>query len=222
MKSLTSSSSVIIFMRAPLQGKVKTRLAKTIGDAKAAEFYRLCAQNTIAEIGQLHSTVDKYIFLAESTTGYRVDNLVDSGFKVAVQEGQSLGQRLFNAFKRVFENGAKRVVIVASDVPDLSAIIIKEAIRGLDDSDVVIGPCYDGGYYLIGIKELHQELFQGISWGTEQVCQQTLVAADERGLAVRQLPMLIDIDTEEDLRWWSEVNGSKKPAIMDFIKDIRL
>lgn len=211
-----------MFMRAPLPGKVKTRLAKTIGDEKAAEFYRLCTQTTIAEIGQLHSDVEKYIFFDESAAVYQVNCLVAPGFKVAIQEGQSLGQRLSNTFKRVLENGAQKVAIVASDVPDLSSGIVREAISSLDDSDVVIGPCYDGGYYLIGMKKLHRELFRGISWGTEQVCQQTLVAAKESGLTVGQLPILIDIDTEEDLRRWSEVNGSKKPAFIDFIRAIHL
>ncbi len=222
MKPLLSSSGVIIFMRAPFQGKVKTRLAKTIGDENAAEFYRLCAQTVIAEIGQLGSNVAKYIFLAEPTDQLQTDDLVDLEFKVEIQEGQNLGQRLLNAFKRVFHDGIMKAVIVASDVPDLSADIVEKAIGSLDDSDVVIGPCYDGGYYLIGIKEPHQELFRGVSWGTEQVCQQTLVAADKSGLAVGQLSTLIDIDTEEDLRWWSEVNGSKRPALMDFLKVICL
>ncbi len=115
-----------------------------------------------------------------------------------------------------------KVVIVASDVPDLSARIMTDAINSLDNSDVVIGPCYDGGYYLIGMKELHEELFHGISWGTERVYQQTLDAAKENGLTVNQLPILIDIDTEADLRRWSEADGYKKPALVDFIKAMQL
>lgn len=222
MKTVTFPSAVIIFMRAPLPGKVKTRLAKTIGDEKAAEFYRMCAQTTIAEIRQLDSDVEKYIFFDESADVSQVDCPVDPGFMVAIQEGQSLGQRLSNTFKRVLDNGVQKAVIVASDVPDLSSGIIREAISSLEDSDVVIGPCYDGGYYLIGMKKLYRELFRGIFWGTEQVCQQTLVAAKESGLTVGQLPILIDIDTEEDLRRWSEVNASKKPAFIDFIRAIHL
>jgi glycosyltransferase A (GT-A) superfamily protein (DUF2064 family) len=72
------------------------------------------------------------------------------------------------------------------------------------------------------MKELHEELFHSISWGTELVCQQTLAIAKENNLRVRQLPILIDIDTEADLRQWSQLDGHKKPAIMDFIKAIRL
>jgi rSAM/selenodomain-associated transferase 1 len=222
MKQKTQLSALLVFVRAPRPGKVKTRLARSLGDEKAAEFYRLCTDAALEEIGQLSREVEKYICFAEPINKYEMKRLAGLGFKVAVQEGESLGQRLCNAFSRVLENGARKVFIVASDVPDLSAKIMKEAVSGLDNSDVIIGPCYDGGYYLIGMKELHEELFHGISWGTERVCQQTLNIAEENGLTVRQLPILSDIDTEADLRQWSEVDGHKKPAIMDFIKAIRL
>jgi rSAM/selenodomain-associated transferase 1 len=216
------SNVVIMFIRAPLQGKVKTRLAKTMGDEKAAEFYRLCTEAAISEVNQVSREVERYIFFADPVCGYKTDHLVDSGFKIEVQEGESLGQRLFNAFNRAFKSGAKMAVIVASDVPDLTAGIIKEAFSSLDKRDVVIGPCYDGGYYLIGMKEPHEELFRDISWGTEQVFRQTIVAIKESGLIVSQLPILIDIDTEEDLRRWREMNGDKQPALLDFIRAINI
>src|SRR4030042_268184 len=151
-----------------------------------------------------------------------MERLAGLGFKVTLQEGEGLGQRLCNAFCRVLENGARKVVIVASDVPDLSARIMADAISSLDNSDVVIGPCYDGGYYLIGMRELHKELFHGISWGTERVYQQTLDATRKKALAVRELPILVDIDTDADLRQWSQIDGYKKPALLDFIRAIRL
>jgi rSAM/selenodomain-associated transferase 1 len=222
MKQETSSSALVVFMRTPRPGKVKTRLARSLGDEKAAEFYRICTDTTLKEIGQLSQEVARYISFAEPVSKYEMRRLVDLGFKVEVQEGESLGQRLCKTFSRVLESGALKVVIVASDVPDLSASVMTEAISSLDNSDVVIGPCYDGGYYLIGMKELRQQLFHDISWGTELVYQQTLDAARKNGLTVRQLPILIDIDTEADLRRWSEAGGYKKPALMDFIKAIRL
>jgi len=222
MKQEKQSSALLVFMRAPRAGKVKTRLARSLGDEKAAEFYNLCIDATLEEIGQLSKEIDKYISFTEPTSKYEVERLAGLGFKVTLQEGEGLGQRLCNAFSRVLENGAQKVVIVASDVPDLSARIMTDAISSLDNSDVVIGPCYDGGYYLIGMKELHGELFHGISWGTERVYQQTLDATRKKALAVRGLPILVDIDTEADLRQWSQVDGYKKPALMDFIKAIRL
>jgi rSAM/selenodomain-associated transferase 1 len=222
MKQETQSRALLVFVRSPRPGKVKTRLARSLGDEKAVEFYRLCTDAVLEEIGQVSSEVEKYISFAEPTDRYETERLAGLGFKVVVQEGESLGQRLYNAFSKVMDNGARKVVIVASDVPDLSAKIMEKAINALDSSDVVIGPCYDGGYYLIGMKELRKRLFDDISWGTEQVCQQTLAAAKTNGLTVQQLPILIDIDTEADLRQWSQLDSHKKPAIMDFVKAIRL
>lgn len=222
MKREKQSSALLVFVRTPNPGKVKTRLARSLGDEKAAEFYRLCADATISEICQLPGEIERYVFFAEPIDRYEMKRLAGLGFKVEVQEGDSLGQRLGNAFSRVFENGARKVVIVASDVPDLSARIMTEAVTSLNSTDVVIGPCYDGGYYLIGMKELHRELFDGISWGTEHVFKQTLDAAGEKGLTVLQLPVLVDVDTEADLRRWSRLEGRKKPALLDFIKALRL
>ena len=222
MKQEIQSSALLVFMRAPHPGKVKTRLARSLGDEKAIEFYRLCTDAVLEEIGQVLGEVEKYISFAGPTDRCETERLAGMGFRVEVQEGESLGQRLYNAFSRVMDNGARKVVIVASDVPDLSAKIMEEAISSLDSSDVVIGPCYDGGYYLIGMKELRKELFDDISWGTELVCQQTLAAAKTNDLTVSQLPLLIDIDTEADLRQWLWLDGYKKPAIMDFVKTIRL
>lgn len=216
------SNAVIIFIRAPLQGKVKTRLAKTLGNEKAAEFYRLCTDATISEVSRLSPEVVKYIFVAEPVSGYETGYLAHQGFKIDVQEGDDLGQRLCNAFSRVFEKGAQKAIILASDVPDLTTGIIEEALSGLSKSDVVIGPCYDGGYYMIGMKELHEELFRDISWGTEQVFQQTIMAVKESRLKVRQLPVLIDMDTEADLYRWMEIKGKKNLDLLDFIRDMNV
>ena len=222
MMQKMSTKALLVFVRAPRPGKVKTRLARTLGDERAAEFYRLCTDNTLTEINRLPREVERYIFFAESVNSYEMDRLTALGFKVAVQEGKNLGERLDNAFRRVFENGARKVVIVASDVPDLSAKVMKEAIDGLDNSDVVIGPCYDGGYYLIGMKELHKELLTGISWGTDCVYRQTLDSAKSNGLTILQMPILIDVDTEADLRRWSLIDRQKNPAFVDFIKAVHL
>jgi rSAM/selenodomain-associated transferase 1 len=222
MMQKMSTKALLVFVRAPRPGQVKTRLARTLGDERAAEFYRLCTDNTLREINRLPREVERYIFFAESVNSCEMNRLTGLGFKVAVQKGKNLGERLHNAFRKVFENGARKVVIIASDVPDLSAKVMKEAIDGLDNSDVVIGPCYDGGYYLIGMKELHKELFTGISWGTDCVYRQTLDSAKSNGLIILQMPILIDVDTEADLRRWSLIDRQKKPAFVDFIKAIHL
>jgi rSAM/selenodomain-associated transferase 1 len=222
LESRNTLNALLIFARAPNPGKVKTRLAKKLGDKKAADFYRLCTDTTLNEIRRLPGQIARYVFFDEPVSRSEIERLAGLGFKVEVQEGENLGQRLSNAFDALLMNGARKVVIVASDVPDLSASIIKQTFSGLDKNDVVIGPCCDGGYYLIGLKEVHQQLFEGISWGTDRVCQQTLKAAKKNGLTVLQLSFLIDIDTEADLRRWSQTEWPKKPALLDFIKHLRL
>lgn len=220
MKPAISSNAVIMFMRAPLQGKVKTRLAKTLGDEKAAEFYRRCIESMVAEICGLPEEVKRYVLFDGPVHGYQTDRLIDLGFGLAMQEGGNLGQRLSSAFNMILEKIARKVVIVASDVPDLTRGIIQGALDSLDDSDVSIGPCHDGGYYLIGMKELHRELFNDISWSTGQVYKQTLDAAKKKGLVISELPILVDIDTEADLRRWSKINNLKNSSLMDFLRTV--
>src|SRR4030042_7063203 len=104
MKQEKQPSALIIFVRDPQPGKVKTRLARSLGDDKAAEFYRLCADTTLKEIGQLSRDVERYISFAEPINKYEIRRLAALGFKVTVQEGESLGQRLRNAFGSVLQN----------------------------------------------------------------------------------------------------------------------
>jgi len=222
MKPTGRSSAVVIFMRTPFHEQVKTRLAKTIGRQKASRLYGFCVENVVTQISRLSPEVEKHIFLSEPVDEAKIESLKQLGFNVEVQQGANLGYRLRNAFYSVFGKGVKKALIVASDVPDLTAGIVEQAIDRLNNCDLVIGPSHDGGYYLIGLRRFNESLFNHISWGTERVCQQTLDAANKEGLAVGQLPTLIDIDTETDLRQWMEAEGTKNQAILDFVKTERL
>ena len=110
------------------------------------------------------------------------------------------------AFEEVFRDGGSqkplKVLIVGSDCPLLSAEIIDEAFLKLDKSDIVLGPAEDGGYYLLGMKKMNTELFEGVSWSTEKVLNETLDKAAGLGLSVAFTPSLFDIDTEEDWTRW--------------------
>lgn len=222
MKRADRLSAIIIFMRAPHGDGVKTRLAKTIGRKKATEFYSLCVDAIISQVNELSTKVNKYIFFTGPAYEEKIEYLESLGFNVAVQEGEDLGCRLRNAFYRVFQKGAGKAVIVASDVPGLTASVIEEALDGLSTSDVVIGPSRDGGYYLIGMKELQGSIFEGVSWGTDQVCRQTIHTAKQKKLVVSQFQALVDIDTEDDLRRWYNLEEHKNPAILNFVKAMLL
>jgi rSAM/selenodomain-associated transferase 1 len=193
--------SLIIFVRSPRDKQVKSRLAATLGGGFAADFYRLCAEHLIGETGRIESPVQRYIFYAghEERT---VRRWLGHQFYFRAQSGYELGDRIEHAFRTVFNHGSEKAVIVATDVPDLTHDIMDKAIRTLDNCDLVIGPSHDGGYYLLGMKRLHSELFKNIPWSTEHVYEETLLRIKAQGLSVHILPSLRDIDTEDDLRQW--------------------
>jgi rSAM/selenodomain-associated transferase 1 len=214
------SAVLFVFIRLPRNGKVKTRLAQSLGEQSATEFYQICVKSIFREIRQLPENVEKYIFFSDQPDESEKRFLESNGFHHSVQEGEGLGQRLENAFNKVFGEGAQKAVVVASDVPDLSEQIINEAIEALDENDIVIGPCFDGGYYLLGMKEMHHKLFSNISWSTDQVCTQTLASAKKDKLSLHQLQTLIDIDTGTDLRIWSETDKALQPIFSEFLQTL--
>ena len=128
---------------------------------------------------------------------------------------------MYNAFTEIFENGFERVVIIGTDLPDISSGIIMEAFAALENNDAVIGPSTDGGYYLLGIKSPKEELFSKIDWSTESVYQQTLDKLLNANMEVKTLTELVDIDTEEDLiDWLSNKKGNNENKLYLKIKSI--
>ncbi len=195
-------TSLLLFGRLPRPGRVKTRLADQVGDEQAAIFYRLCAEHLIQQCQALPDGWERFFCYADAEDGAEVQRWVGPQFCTLAQVGEDLGQRLAHALAFVFRRGAEKAVVMATDVPDLSAQIMVEAMHCLDQHDVVLGPCSDGGYYLLGAKRLHRELFAGIPWSTDQVLDATLSIIRNLGLSVAILPVLGDIDTAEDLREW--------------------
>jgi rSAM/selenodomain-associated transferase 1 len=139
--------------------------------------------------------------LAYAPEGARAyfEAIVPNGFRLIPQQGADLGQRLAHALGRHFDLGYRRVAIMNSDGPTLPPACLEEAFAGLDRADVTLGPGHDGGYYLIGMKRLHAELFQGITWSTERVVPETLAVCRRLGLVVHHLPEWYDVDVGADL-----------------------
>jgi rSAM/selenodomain-associated transferase 2/rSAM/selenodomain-associated transferase 1 len=215
--------ALIIFARFPSPGKVKTRLAGDIGDGPAAEFYKLCAEHVFQESDRLSGRVQRYLFYSNPEDSKEMQHWGGPRFNYVAQAGSDLGRRLEHAFGRVFEHGAQKAIVLATDVPGISADIVDEAFRALDSSDVVLGPCPDGGYYLLGMKRLHKELFTDIPWSTDQVLDRTSGAVSKLGLTVRLLPALADIDNGEDLRnWYEEVSTPAHHPLHDLVRSLDL
>ena len=213
-----AETGLILFIRYPQPGKVKSRLAATLGTRKAAHVYRLCCEIIFSELEGLPESVEKYLFYSDPEDREQVINWVGNKFLTAPQVGGDIGRRMADAFSKVFQQGAAKSILIGADLPDLSAAVVEEAIAALDESDIVLGPSHDGGYYLLGMKRIHEDLFKDIPWGTEQVLERTREKVRNLALSCSLLPVLRDIDTGEDLRQWvAEYRSQKHNLLYDFI-----
>ena len=190
-----TKEALIIFAKNPEVGKVKTRLAATIGNEAALTIYNHLIAHTISITTDL--PIDKYVFYLNEIT--QNDTWDDNIFLKQLQNGNNLGERMKNAFRTVFENGYKSVVIIGTDCPGLDGDRIMDAFANLDLYDVIIGPSEDGGYYLLGSKCLYSALFENIAWSTSTVLKDTEDKCAELKLNYYMLPLLHDIDEEKDL-----------------------
>jgi rSAM/selenodomain-associated transferase 1 len=214
------TTALVIFIRFPRPGKVKSRLARTLGPEKATVFYQLCTQQIIRELDRAPGELNKYLSYSNNSDKDEIRHWVGSRFRLIPQVEGDLGQRLEQSLRGLLQGGSGKVIIMASDVPDLSTDIMNDAVSVLDNHDLVIGPCNDGGYYLIGMKKPHGELFQGISWSTDKVLEQTLAIADKQGLSIFSLITLRDIDTGEDMKEWVQSSEGCSNPILEYARTV--
>jgi len=190
----TSKKALIIFARNPELGKCKTRLAKTIGDENALDIYKTLLQHTATIATGVKA--DQFVYYSEHI--HKNDTWNDTTFRKKLQQGDDLGERMRHAFSDLFQNNYEKVIIIGSDILDLTTNIINDAYSQLEHHDVVIGPAKDGGYYLLGMKTLHANLFENKSWGTATVLNDSLKNLENK--SVHLLEELNDIDTFEDIK----------------------
>ncbi|PPL04330.1 TIGR04282 family arsenosugar biosynthesis glycosyltransferase [Parapedobacter indicus] len=198
---MAQTDILIIFAKRPVYGKVKTRLAVSIGPAAALEIYRQLLNHTLDIATKVE--VEKIIFYSDETAP---DNRTVSGFRSTTQHGVDLGERMKNAFADVFRQGYAKAVIVGADCPAIDETIVAAAFDTLDKRDVVIGPAYDGGYYLLGMKRVHPMLFENIPWSTATVFEKTVAICKNDELSYSLLPPLPDVDEEKDLPHLAKMN----------------
>lgn len=182
----------------PEPGMVKTRLARHIGEEKAALISKQLAESVIKKTIPVSDGYDRFVFCDPPG---RIHDFASwlPGEKLIAQAGIDVGERMYNALRHLLENGAEKAVITGTDIPDLTGKVIIKAFELLELQDVVIGPAADGGYYLIGMKSSISELFYGINWSTEDVFIQTVRTLEHSGISYGVLPVLSDLDTFEDL-----------------------
>jgi rSAM/selenodomain-associated transferase 1 len=197
--TMLSSTALVIFVRNPILGQVKTRLAKDIGDERALAIYLQLLEHTLKITRSL--SFRKFIYYADEVSDYDLWSV--PGYTKRMQSGTNLGERMLNSFKELFEQGFTRIVIIGSDCLQLQAENLQEAVTLLESNTAVIGPASDGGYYLLGLTKLYPDLFVNKPWSTDQVLTKTIDDFNNQGISYALLEELSDIDDITDL----EENG---------------
>jgi uncharacterized protein len=188
---------LVMFVKAPRAGKVKTRLAATLGDVTACEAYRTLTSTTLRQLsgieeGELRFSPDDAV--------NEIEPWRPQTWRARPQGDGDLGEKLARAFAENFADGSRRVVVIGSDCPYLTAADIRSAWLALATHDLVLGPAGDGGYWLIGLNQPETRLLANISWSTAEVLNQTLQRATELDLRVQLLRELDDVDDEPGWR----------------------
>jgi len=212
MDKKRGTSVLLIFTRVPMVGMVKTRLIPELGSEKATELYISLVHHTFnfakdAGFDQIQ------VWLAGDESEDQSENrqLTDwkrkYNFSFFNQQGSDLGERMFNAFTHALEQ-FEQAVIIGCDSPELNADILSEASRILkQDNMLVLGPCEDGGYYLLGLNRVHLSLFSHIPWGSDCVADMTRKRADKLDLEIHEMELLWDVDRPEDIQRLRQLNG---------------
>jgi uncharacterized protein len=185
----------MVFVRAPRVGTVKQRLGAVLGREAATEAYRSMVALVLE---QIPSGFDVQLYYCPPDATAEVAHWLRPGWKARPQAPGDLGARMNSAFEEAFAEGVERAVLIGSDIPTLQGADLEEALAALGQHDLVLGPARDGGYWLVGLRQLQPELFRQMSWSTARVLRLTLDRAKEASLRVHLLRELDDIDTAED------------------------
>lgn len=189
------SEQLLIFVKNPVLGKVKTRIAKTLGNEKALHIYKILLNYT----KEITAGLPFYKCVLYSDFINDHDLWEGSFYSKKLQCEGSLGEKMKDAFQQSFNEGFDKVVIIGSDCAEITPEIISEAFHLLGDKDVVIGPATDGGYYLLGLKSMNELIFEGKPWSTPRLLTETIINIQKQNLSYQLLPTLSDVDEEKDL-----------------------
>ncbi len=186
---------LLVFVKNPVLGRVKTRLARTIGDGKALWVYERLLEHTRRAARGV--AAQKWVCYSDFVPA--ADAWLEGGFTPCQQEGETLGDRMARAFRQGFAAGYGPIVIIGSDCPAVSPDLLEEAFRQLASCPVVLGPATDGGYYLLGMNWMVESLFLDKPWSTPAVLAETVADLQRADLPYALLPVLSDVDEAADL-----------------------
>ena len=188
--------ALIVFQKNPVLGKVKTRLAATIGDHQALDVYLQLLQHTYKMINRLEG-IDTFIYFSDYLES-NLDEVFVDDVNFRVQKGFDLGSRMKSAFDEVFCQGYDKALIIGTDCPEISSKLIHMAFNELDATNVVFGPALDGGYYLLGMNQATPFLFENMNWSHSKVMEDSIERLRQKNLTFSLLEKLSDIDNEAD------------------------
>jgi rSAM/selenodomain-associated transferase 1 len=210
----SASAALLLFVRAPEVGRVKTRLAAEIGADAALRVYRRLAEHAVAEARALAPGAALRIHVTPADAIGAVHGWLGGEAVYLPQSEDDLGGRMRTAFAEAFAAGHGRVVIIGSDLPGLSADALRRAFAALDAHRAVVGPARDGGYWLLGLREMVPGVFDGIAWSTDRVLAATLERLRAAGCEPALLEALGDVDRAEDLPdgWRAWATGTTEAA----------
>jgi rSAM/selenodomain-associated transferase 1 len=193
---------VLVFAKAPVSGRVKTRLTPPLPPDEAAALYEACLRDVIALCARERARVELWYDDEHSARAYFATEFPH--LTQAPQARGHLGEKMHDAFVRSFADGAQRTLIFGSDVPTLPEAVLNAAVAALRDAEMVVGPTLDGGYYLIGFTDdawpRARQVFDDVAWSTDVVFRATVDKATQAGLRMHVLPGWYDVDTIADVR----------------------
>lgn len=195
-------AAVVLMSRAPVAGKTKTRLESHLKAEECAELHQAFLKDINSKflnLKKMYSRLDLYLSYTPSESSDLFAEIIDEQFTRIPQRGKDLGERMYNSAVDAYQKSKLPVIITGSDLPLLDIDIFKEALAGLKERDIVIGPSEDGGYYLIGMKKAEKFLFDFESWGNASVLEETIREASRHNLKSHFLPEVSDVDTFKEL-----------------------
>lgn len=198
------TNHLIIFTRYPVPGTTKTRLIPALGAEGAAALQKQLTEHTLRQVQDLDAAVTIYF---SGGTLTQMQAWLGEHWQFQPQTGEDLGDRLINAIQQSKNSEYERTVVIGIDCPEITTEILEEAFTALASHDVVLGEATDGGYYLVGVRQLIPALFQNMAWGIETVLAETLQRTEKLALKTRILQPLSDIDYPEDLVIWEKVQA---------------
>ena len=207
--SRKSDNVLILFVKAPRLGAVKTRLQPELTADQSLQLYQAMVEDLAHQFANLDFCDLKLFFYPVNAVGEMKTWLGDT-FEYYSQHGNDLGEKMQNAITTMLNSNYKKVVLTGSDIPTLDSATIDHAFSSLNEENIVIGPSSDGGYYLIGMKKQNPEIFRQISWSSGSVLRQTIEKAKSANLKIVELEEKWDIDTYQDLcKIWAEVQKNR-------------